>query len=160
MTDQIPLFNADSVSSASLNYFTITEHMTITGFGLATGESVTFEMALFPEGTRTQGCNPCLLPPHLNPEATSHQALTCSGGWNITLSAANPVVVLDGPVGIPIRAVYNGFVFGGFPLTSEVVANPTRVGPISEAQSGCVEPELIPIFGNDGTTVIFRAHAA
>jgi hypothetical protein len=137
MAEHIHLFNSESIGDISLSHFTIEDQVTVVGFGLAAGETVTFEMGIFSAPPRPDVCNPCEMPAVVMPEPTFYQALKCCNGSNVTLSASNPVVVLDAPVDIRIRARLNGFVFGAAAPTVDVRAYATRTALIRTAQSGC-----------------------
>jgi hypothetical protein len=145
---QIDLFNSASLEAGSLNHFTIDEQITIVGFGLAAGESITFEMVALSSPARADSCDPCHVPGAVMPEALAWQPLMCCGDCNgysgpVKLTSANPVVVLNAPTRVRIRAVYNGFVFGGAPLTSMVYAYPSNIGSIMPSMQGCCPPPVV-----------------
>lgn len=138
MNTRIDLFNKDNLSDVSLNHFAIGKQTTVLGFGLAPAEYVTFEMSEFDAPAPPPACtDPCNMPPVTFPEPTMYQLLTCCDGSPITLSAANPVVVLNAPKDLRIRARYHGYAFAGIPLSSRVYAYESEPSDIGAANTGC-----------------------
>jgi hypothetical protein len=147
---KIDLFNSASIGAASLNHFTINSQITVVGFGLAVGESITFEMVAFDVPARAEMCDPCNVPSAAMPEALAWQPLMCCGDCNgyagpMKLTSANPVVVLSAPTNIRIRAVYNGFAFGGAPLAATVYAYESNIGSILPSMQGCCPPPVVVV---------------
>jgi hypothetical protein len=72
----------------------------------------------------------------------------CCGDCNgyagpMRLTSTNPVVVLNAPTNIRIRAVYNGFAFGGAPLAATVYAYESNIGSILPSMQGCCPPPVV-----------------
>jgi hypothetical protein len=137
MAERIDLFNADNIAAESLSHFEIIDQVTVLGFGMLAGETVTFEMSEFDAVFTPPVCDPCSIPAVVFPTPSMYQVLRCADGTPITLSAARPVLVLNAPVGIRVRARYNGYAFSGTPLSSRVYAYESRPAAISAANSGC-----------------------
>ena len=132
------LFDNTSIQPNSLVNFEITKQVTVAAFGLGPNEFVTFEMLAFTSPARPVSCDPCNIPAVVFPSEKALQPLMCCGNNPVRLSAQNPVVLLDAPQLLRIRAKYNGFDFSaGVPLTAEVVVYESNSTITSDAQRGC-----------------------
>ena len=142
------LFNSSSLQDASLVNFAIEQQVTVAAVGLQPGESITFEMVAFTSPGRGETCNPCDLPPILYAAEAAWQKLMCCGAQPVTLSAENPVVLLDSPQHMRLRARFNGHDFSAGPLTCTVEVFESSSTITSAEQRGCcpviVPPVIVP----------------
>jgi len=137
----VSLFDGSSTNEVSLTHFEIIEQVTITAVGMQEGEYVTFEMVTISSPTHQVSCDPCELPPVVMPEATAWQPLTCCSEEHVSLSSAHPVLILDAPTGMRIRALYHGHNFSlGNPFTADVTLRESKVKSIHESMRGCCQP--------------------
>jgi len=106
----VTLFDNSSVSPTS-RFFYIDYQLTIVAIGMPAGDFITFEVVESNPAARVQNCGCDLLPPGKISMAAV-QELTCPSCVGsprpVTLTAANPVTILDYPQGFFIRAIYNG----------------------------------------------------
>ena len=131
------LFNSSSLQDASLVNFAIEKQVTVAAVGLQPGESITFEMVAFTSPGRGETCNPCDLPPILYAAEAAWQKLMCCGAQPVTLSAENPVVLLDSPQHMRLRARFNGHDFSAGSLTCTVEVFESSSTITSAEQRGC-----------------------
>lgn len=106
----VTLFDQSSISPTS-RYFYIDHQLTIVAIGMRPGDFITFEVVEANPAARAKQCG-CDLLPSGKIALAAVQELTCPSCVGsprpVTLTASNPVVILDYPQGFFIRAIYNG----------------------------------------------------
>ena len=132
------LFDHTSIGPHSA-VFDIPSQVTITAFGLQPDDYITFEALQLTPGARAFACG-CVLTPAQEALIADTQQLQCPSCDSATLrpvrlTPSNPVVVLDSPQGISLRAVYHGT---GLDLRSvRVIALPSDTQDLTDAMRGC-----------------------
>lgn len=121
------LFGPASIHATdySLVFFSFNDQATITSVGLGPDDIVTFETVLLKSGTPDEMCG-CFVKPGEMPSITGVETLMCfecgDGSGEeprpVRLTAANPIVVLNAPQGVLMRAHFSGAGLG----TAEVWA--------------------------------------
>lgn len=114
MSDTFILFDASSASTGpyGLRPFAVQGQTTLVGVGLADDDVITFELMSFEGGRFPSSCE-CYPIPGRDPELVGVQPLMCptcesQSPQYVRMTARNPVVILDHPVGPLIRAKYEG----------------------------------------------------
>lgn len=131
------LFDHTSISTIS-PYFYIDEQVTIIGIGMPEGDYLTFEVAEINPAARARNCGCDLIPPG-DISLARVQELTCPSCVGspvpVTLTSANPVVILDYPQGVFLRAIYHG---DGLETGNVVVrAVDSSTGDVTPEMRGC-----------------------
>lgn len=132
------LFDHTSIGPHSA-VFDIPSQVTITAFGLQPDDYITFEALQLTPGARAFACG-CVLTPAQEALIADTQQLQCPSCDSavlrpVRLTPSNPVVVLDSPQGISLRAVYHGT---GLDLRSvRVTATHSDTSDLTDAMRGC-----------------------
>lgn len=144
------LFNADSIHGAGygLTMFSFRRQATIQAVDLAPGDQITFEVVHFDKGTPDELCG-CFIAPGEAPAISGVQPLTCidcieEGGREtdlVMLTPENPIVILDAPQNVILRAKYTGPGLGMSEVWATIETNTLRLLP---GQSGCLVHCCIP----------------
>lgn len=147
MAKTVILFDSSSASLGpyALVPFTVECQATLVGVGLAPDDVITFEVMSFEGGRLPSNCG-CYPVPGVDPQLIGVQKLTCPScndneddqSHFVRLTAANPVVILDYPVGPLIRARYDGSGIGSSMVW--VYKNYAQEGPTCPTQD--LTPEL------------------
>lgn len=132
------LFDSSSIESRSLTNFTIDTQVTVAAIGLPAGASVTFEMIMISSPNYEAICpGSCEIPAVVLPSETAWQKLLCCGGAPVTLNTLNPVIVLDVPQHMRIRAIMAGYDFNSTLFTGQVIVYPSASQTNASTNCGC-----------------------
>ena len=135
---RIVLFDQNSMQPTS-RLFYLHEQVTVVAHGLQADDYITFEVTKINAASMAQACGCDYRPPGVI-SINSVQSLLCPTCESeddrlVTVTASNPVVILDSPQGYMLRAVYHG---DGLE-TGEVAvyAQDTRTQDLTDAMRGC-----------------------
>lgn len=164
------LFDSSSVSVVS-ERFKVGKQVSVYATGLATGDAITFEMVVLDDVpvVSSPSCPDACDSGYPTTQAVvvGSTPLMCCGGSGttaVTLVPGRSHIVIDSPQNVWVRAIYTGTNLGNFIVWEDT----TDVTNVTEAMRGCCVPVssggsttgTIPIFANDGVTVLFRAFPA
>lgn len=138
--------NLDVNSYYSLTNFIIEDQVTITAVNMEPEDSITFEVMHLKSGTMPELCG-CLILPGDMPATNGASVLMCDECMEdgtktpVRLTLDNPVVVLEAPQGVIIRAVYDG---PGVGMSTVWMVTGTDAKNLTPAQQGCPTTCCVP----------------
>lgn len=138
------LFNRNNIvlnTKYSLVNFVIEDQVTIQAVGLEPEDVITFESFFLKEGSLPKA-NCCFISPAQMPEIINSTDLyceQCEDNWTghktkVRITYENPIIVLQNPQGLVIRAVYDG---PGIGNSIVKVKTHTEVKDLTPEQQGC-----------------------
>lgn len=132
----LTLFDAGT-SSLESKVFRLDSQVTVMAVGMADGDYITFEVVKVKAAARQQVCG-CYITPMMQSAIEGTETLQCAGCFPspVTLTADDPILILDSPQNSLLRAIYNGT--GLDDGTASVWVESTNVPNVTDAMRGCL----------------------
>lgn len=152
--------NLDLNTPYSLVNFTVDDQVTINAVNLHPDDVITFEVLHIKAGTLPEACEySCYIKPGEMPKVDGSTPLLCDecddGGakLQVRLTVHNPLVILDSPQGVVLRAVYDGPGIGDATVWS---VSGTDTAGLTPAMQGCPVECCVPDPNSFTGTGIYR----